>query len=94
MRVLLIVFLVKNASRLNQFWPSLTPGVDGRLLAPRPYADICYGQTFNNAACSKLVANQGNEDFRASLPAALMYTQNELLLLVSQVCAQKTKSQW
>jgi hypothetical protein len=47
--------------------------IGGRLLEPTPYAAVCYaGKLFDASACSTLVENQTNRDFRHQIPAALM----------------------
>lgn len=53
--------------------------VDGRLLQLLPYPVVCYeGPSYNASSCATLVDNQEVLDFRAGIPAALMYTNYEL----------------
>jgi hypothetical protein len=51
--------------------------IGGRLLAPLPYAAVCYAGTWDAAQCATLVANQTVSAFRDELPtgacAALLY---------------------
>ena len=51
--------------------------VSGRLFAPPPYGQVCYQGHFDPAACALLIQNHTDEVFRESIPAAMVYTNNE-----------------
>ena len=51
--------------------------INGRLFAPPPYGQVCYDGYFDAVACTTLVNNKTNAQFRETIPAAMMFTNNE-----------------
>ena len=62
-----------SASTLNAFNQSIS----GALLMPPPYGSVCYTSHWNATACAQLVQNKQSPEFRETIPAAVMYTENE-----------------
>ena len=62
-----------SAAELTAFNQSIS----GRLFAPPPYGQVCYQGYFNSAQCALLIQNHSEAAFRESIPAAMMFTNNE-----------------
>lgn len=62
-----------SADKLQRFNSS----VDGRLIKVVPYGAACYKSFYNAEACAELAKKKHDFDWRARLPAGLMYTNWE-----------------